>query len=211
MGAISGGIGYLRFKVIEGDDTKSQFTRAINARKFTPLQPGADHNESAGWVALEAPFDDGDDIKRDQYEFGDRIIIVYRHDQWVISKPRLRRETRLRIAKICAEEGKPVDEVGKAFVKAVERAVLIDMRRQSTPMTKLVECVWTPSRGEMRAMGRGNMVCEQVVSLFERTFGVRCELANHATRAVAMYADSTKETRALARTFPTLNALRAAQ
>lgn len=209
MGVISGGMGYLRFKVTAGDDAKSQFTRTINTRKFTPLSPGAEQNESAGWVALEAPFDDGDDIRREQYEFGDRIIIVYRHDQWVISKPRLKRETRLRIAKICQEEGKPVDEVGKAFIKAVERAVMIDMRRQSTPRTKLIECVWTPSRGEMRAFGRGNVVCEQVVSLFERTFGVRCELAVHSARAIAMTEGDTKKTRALARTFPTLNALRA--
>lgn len=205
MGVMNGAIGYLRFKTTTGDDAKTQFTRAINARRFHALSPGDDAVESAGWVAIEAPFDDDGDIEREAYMFGDRIVIVYRQDQWVISRPRLRRETKLRVAKICADEGKDPSEVGRAFMKAIERAVMIDMRRQSTPRTKLVECVWTPSRSEMRAFGRGTIVTERVASLFERTFGVRVDLAVPAVRAVGVVGEDARLTKALSRVSPTLN------
>ncbi len=199
MGAVNGSISFLRFKTAPGDKTP-QYTRSINARRFQALNPGEDANESAGWVAVEAPFDDENDIEKEQYTFGERIVIVYRQDTWVISKFRLRRETKLRVAKICEEESKSPDEVGRAFVKAVERSVLIDLRRRSTPRTKLVECVWTPERGEMRAFGRGIVVTERVSALFERTFGVRCDLAVPAVRAVELVGEDARLTKALSRT-----------
>lgn len=204
MGALNGAIGFLRFKVTS-DDKQPQLTKSINSRRFQPLSPSNDALESAGWVALEAPFDDEGNIEREQYTFGDRIVIVYRQDTWVISRPRLRRETKLRVAKICEEEGKPPDEVGRVFIKAVERAVLIDLRRMSTPRTKLVECIWTPARGELRAFGRGTVVTERVAMLFERTFGVRVELAVPAVRAVESTAKDPRLTKALSRISPDLS------
>lgn len=188
MGALRGSLGYLRF-LVDGDVAKNPGTtyeKAIEARRFMPLRPTGDTMESAGWVPLEAPFDDEMPIGRESFLFGDLIVVAYREDKYAIPKPLLQRETKKRIEKIIREEKKDPDTISKAFIKAVEGAVLVELKAQTIPRTKLVDVVWDTQKGEVRVFGRGTVATERISSLFERTFQVRVELGSYAARAFAL-------------------------
>ncbi len=185
MGALRGSLSYLRF-LVEGEPAKnpgSTYEKALEARRFMPLSPGGDVNESAGWVPAEAPFDDEMPITRDVFLFGDIVAVTYREDAYRIPRPLLQRETKKRIDKIVRDEKKDPGDIGRAFVKAVEQAVLLELKKQTIPRSKLVDVVWDTSTREMRVFGRGTVVTERVASLVERTFQVRVELGTYAARA----------------------------
>ena len=185
MGALRGSMSYLRF-LVDGEVAKSAGTtyeKALEARRFLPLSPTAEVMESAGWVPLEAPFDDDVPITRDVFLFGDIVAVTYREDAYRIPRPLLQRETKKRIDKIVREEKRDPESIGRAFVKAVEHAVLIELKGQTIPRSKLVDVIWDTNKKEIRVFGRGTVATERVSSLFERTFQVRVELATYAARA----------------------------
>jgi recombination associated protein RdgC len=188
MGALAGSLSYLRF-LVSGPvpkDPASAYEKALESRRFLPLLPEQEVSESAGWMPLEAPFDEGLPLTRDLFLFGDRIAVAYREDKWAIPKPVLKRETHKRIEKIIKEEKKHPDEIGKAFTKAVELAVLAELKRKTLPRTKIVDVVWDLGRREVRVFARGTIATERIASLFERTFQVRIEPGNYAARAFAL-------------------------
>ncbi len=185
MGALNGSLSYVRF-LVDGDLPKnpgSALEKSIESRRFSPLSPTQETTESAGWVATEAPFDDGRPLTRDLFLFGDLVALTYREDKWAVPRPLLKRETAKRIQKIVDEEKKDPDSIGRAFIKAVEAAVLIELKQKTFPRTKLVDVVWDTRRREARVFGRGTIVTERVASLFERTFGARVEVGVYAARA----------------------------
>jgi len=185
VGALNGSLSYIRF-LIDGDLPKNPgatLEKSLESRRFTPLSPSQDTAESAGWVATEAPFDDGRPLTRDLFLFGDLVVVTYREDKWAVPRPLLKRETARRIQKIIDEEKKDPDSIGKAFVKAVEAAVLVELKQRTFPRSKLVDVVWDTKRREARVFGRGTIVTERVASLFERTFGPRVDVGVYAARA----------------------------
>lgn len=188
MGALAGSLGYLRF-LVDGEAANNPgatYERAIEARRFLPLSPAAEPLESAGWAPLEAPYDDELAITRDLFLFGDLIAVSYREDRYAIPRPLLKRETRRRLDKIVREEGKDARSLGRAFIKAVEAAVLAEMKAKTLPHTRLCDVVWDTSKREMRVFGRGTLATERVASLIERTFQVRVELGSYAARAFTL-------------------------
>lgn len=185
MGALRGSLSYLRF-IVEGDVAKNAGTtyeKAIESRRFVPLRPTADTMESAGWVPMEAPFDDDMPLSRDAFLFGELIAVAYREDKFSIPKALLQRETKKRIDKIVREEKKDPGDISRAFVKAVEAAVLVELKGQTIPRSKIVDVIWDLTRKELRVFGRGTIATERIASLFERTFQVRVELASYPARA----------------------------
>lgn len=188
MGALRGSLSYVRF-LVDGDaadNPGSTYEKSMQSRRFLPLSPTAETMDSAGWVPLEAPFDDELKITRDLFLFGDLIGITYREDKYAIPRALLQRETKKKIDRIIKEEKKDPDEIGRAFVKAVEATVLVELKAQTIPRTKLVDVVWDIPRKEVRVFGRGTIVTERLASLFERTFQVRVELASYAARAFSL-------------------------
>ena len=185
MGVLAGSLSYMRF-LIDGEPPKnpgSTFEKAIAARRFVPLQPSQESPESAGWVAAEAPFDDELALTRDLFLFGDLVVLAYREDKWAIPRPVVKREVQKRIQKIIAEEKKSPDDIGKAFVKAVEQSIIAELKAKTLPRTKIVDVVWDMGRGEARVFGRGTVATERVASLFERTFQVKVDPGPWAARA----------------------------
>lgn len=188
MGALKGSLSYLRF-LVEGDaapNAGTAYEKSLQSRRFLPLSPTAETMESAGWVPLEAPYDDELKITRDLFLFGDLIAVAYREDKFAIPKPLLQRETKKRIEKIIKEEKKDPEELSRAFIKAVEASVLVELKAQTIPRSKLVDVIWDLPRKEVRVFGRGTIVTERLASLFERTFQVRAELASYPARAFSL-------------------------
>ena len=185
MGALAGSLSYMRF-LVDGDPPKNPgpaFEKTLESRRFTPLNPAMEASESAGWVATEAPFDDDLPITRGMFLFGDLVVVSYREDKWAIPKPVLKRETQKRIQQIIDEEKKDPETIGKAFVKAVQDSVLVQLKQKSLPRSKIIDVVWDMSKGEARVFGRGTVVSERLASLFERTFQVRVDIGPWAARA----------------------------
>lgn len=185
MGALAGSLSYMRF-LLEGappNNPGAAFEKAIAARRFAPLAPSQDTSESAGWVPAEAPFDDELAVTRDLFLFGDIVVLAYREDKWAIPRPVVKREVQKRIKKIIDEEKKDPDSIGKAFVKAVEESIIVELKQKTLPRSKVIDVVWDMSRGEARVFGRGTIVTERVASLFERTFQVKVDVGPWAARA----------------------------
>jgi DNA recombination-dependent growth factor C len=185
MGALQGSLSYLRF-FVDGDlprDPASSFERSIHPRRFSPASPTADPPESTGWVATEAPFDDDSEIGRGLFWFGSRVVITYREDKYVVSKSAVRRAMHQKLTDIEKAENKNRTDMTRAFLKAVERSVTVELRTKSQPRTSLVDIVWDVERKEARVFGRGKMVTERLALLFERTFGMRLVMAVPAARA----------------------------
>ena len=188
MGALNGSLSYLRF-LVDGDPPPNPGTaweKALQSRRFVPLLAHQDSGDSAGWVPTEAPFDDERKLTRDLFLFGDLVAVTYREDKWSIPRPLLKRETTRRLERIIAEEKKDPNDIGRAFIKAVEQAVLIELKQKSFPRSKLVDVIWDTARKEARVFGRGTVATEKVASLFERTFQVRVDVGSYAARAFAL-------------------------
>lgn len=188
MGALNGSLSYMRL-MVEGDlpnNPGTTFEKSLESRRFTPLSPGADVAEAGGWVPLEAPFDDELPLTRDLFLFGDLVAITYREDKWAIPRQVLKREVARRLKKIVDEEGKDPDTMTKAFMKAVEDAVLSELKQKTMPRTKLIDVIWDMKRGEARVFGRGTVVNERLASLFERTFKMKVDIGPWAARAFAL-------------------------
>jgi hypothetical protein len=188
MGALRGSLSYLRF-FVDGDvadHAGSAYEKALEARRFLPLRPTGETLESAGWVPLEAPFHDDAPLSRDVFLFGELIAVTYREDKYAIPRPLLQRETKKRIDKIVKDEHKDPDTISRAFIKAVEGAVLSELKAQTIPRSKLVDVIWDTTRREARVFGRGTIATERVSSLFERTFRVRVELGAYPARAFGL-------------------------
>ena len=188
MGALKGTMSYLRF-LVDGDVAKnpgSTYEKSLESRRFMPLRPTGDTMDSAGWVPLEAPFDEDMKLTRDVFLFGELIAVTYREDKYAIPRPLLQRETKKRIEKIIKDEKKDPDTISRAFIKAVEGAVLVELKGNTIPRTKLVDVIWDTTRKEARVFGRGTVATERVSSLFERTFQVRVELGSYAARAFTL-------------------------
>lgn len=188
MGALRGSLSYLRY-LVDGDvpdNPGTAWEKSLQSRRFLPLNPQGETLESAGWVPLEAPFDDDTRMSRDLFLFGDIVAVGYREDKYAIPRPLLQRETRKRIEKIVREEKKDPDELSRAFIKAVEATVLVELKARTIPRSKVIDVVWDLARKEVRVFGRGTIVTERLSSLFERTFQMRMELGSYAARAFAL-------------------------
>jgi DNA recombination-dependent growth factor C len=185
MGALRGSLSYLRF-LVDGEMAENPgatYEKALEARRFMPLNPAADTMDSAGWVPLEAPFDDEMPIGRQSFLFGETIAVTYREDKYSIPRPLLQRETKKKLAQILQEEKKDPESLTKGFIKAVEQSVLVELKSKTLPRTKLVDVIWDTNKKQARVFGRGTVATERIASLFERTFQVRIELGSYAARA----------------------------
>lgn len=190
MSVLNGSQSFTRF-LVDGDVAAAgAIEKAVEARRFLPLSPTGEVSQSAGWVPLEAPFDDELAITRDVLVFGDLIAIAYREDTYRIPRALLVRETKKRLDKIAVDEKKPRDEMGRAFIKAVEQSVLVELKGKTIPRAKIVDVLWDTTRGEVRVYAMGAIATERVASIFERTFQVRIEVASYAARAFTVDLDS---------------------
>jgi len=152
---------------------------SVRARRFVPIDKDGEAVEAAGWAAPDDPLDDDFVIDESTFAVGDLRCLAYREDRIVLPRPLLKSHAKKRLVEL-EESG---EEVTKATRQAVEAAVASELRRTTRPKTRIVELVWDLERQEVRAFGRGPMVLERVVAIFERTFGLRLEPATYARRA----------------------------
>lgn len=184
MGALMGNASYLRF-FVDGEPPAAfadVFEQAIEARRFTPLTDKSEEMESSGWVPLEDPFDDELPITRERFIFGDLIALSYREDKFALPRPIVKRRVRLKLEELAAQG----EKVAKGKKKAVELAVIAELKKKVLPRAKAIDLVWDTTRQELRIFGKGLMATERAVAHFERTFAVGVNHATWAGRAFSL-------------------------
>lgn len=184
MGAVKGSSSYLRF-IVEGEPPSNFgeiFEQAIEARRFAPLTAESSEDECAGWVPIDAPFDDEMPITRDRFHFGDLLVLAYREDKLSIPRSVLQHHIKKKLDAL-EEQG---EELNKQIIKAVELATLAELRQKVLPRPRVLDLIWDYPRQEVRIFGRGPMATERATAIFERTFALRLVQASYATRAFSL-------------------------
>lgn len=184
MGALKGSSTYLRF-LVDGEppaNFTSLFEQAVEARRFLPLLPSAPEEESAGWVPIEAPFDDDVPITRDRFHFGDLIALAYREDKISVPKAVVAHRVKKKLEEL-EQQG---ERLTKQKISAVELAVMSELRKKVLPKSRVMDVVWDIRRRELRVFGRGPMATERAAACFERTFALRAQLGTWAARAFSL-------------------------
>jgi hypothetical protein len=181
MGALSGNSNYLRFGVTGEPPNRMGdiFEQAIEARRFQPLNARSEENESAGWVAIEDPYDDDTPITRDRFAFGDLIALAYREDKFSVPRPLIKQLLKKKLAQL-EEKG---EKLNRQKRKAAEQAAVAELKKRSLPRPRVMDVVWDLTRSQVRIFGRGAMATERAVACFERTFAVRLGSPHWASRA----------------------------
>jgi len=193
MGVFKGSMSYVRFFAGKTDKNLSVYEKSIVSRAFIPLTPNADM--SIGWVDAADPYGPNHSIPYNAYAFGDLVVLAYRKDTHSVPKHILREEVRKRLEKIKEEEGAD-KEFNRAFLKAVDAAVLNELRAKSLPKSKVIPLVWNTKTGEVKVFGTGTAVYENVIPLFERTFEVRADSAEYGPQTQVLGL-SPRETKTL--------------
>ena len=183
MGILSGSLTYLRFRV-EGTappNFTEIFEEALGVRRFIPLHPEGEDNESFGFVPLQKPYADDEPILNDQFLFGDCIALGYREDSISFPKAMMRDLVQKRLSE---RQEKNQSDRGAVAKQAVQAAIMSEMRRRILPKSKVVDCFWDLSRNEVRLFARGKGISERFVALFEQTFQVKLRLKTFADAAI---------------------------
>lgn len=203
MSATHGSMNYIRFFVVGDVPAPEAIEKGLEARAFVPLSPSAEMPEVMGWVTAEKPDDHERKLTRADVIFGTLILVAVREDRWVIPRDVVKRLAAKRAKKIAADEGYAdgVDGISRTMMKAIETAIVAELRNRLLPRSKVAQVVWDTKLNEIRVFGRGTFVRERVASLFERTFGVALSEAHPAKRA-ALIALDPKNRAVLARLSP---------
>jgi recombination associated protein RdgC len=183
VGILSGSLTYLRFRA-EGT-VPSNFTKifeeALRFRRFVPLQPEGEDNESFGFVSLQKPYADEDSILNDQFLFGDCIALGYREDVISFPKAMMRDLVQKRLNEHHEKHQAKRDAQTKQIIQT---ALMSEMRKRILPKSKVVDFFWDLSRKEVRFFARGKGITDRFVNLFEQTFHVKLHLKTFAETAV---------------------------
>lgn len=184
MGVVKGALTYVRFKV-EGEVPSNYvgvFEQAIEVRRFVPLHPEGEDNESVGWVPMHRPYADDEPVLNDHFLFGERVVVGYREDAMRFPKAMIKDLVQ---QKMDVYREKNHVEASNQIRHAAESAVMSEMRSRILPNSKVVDVQWDLSRGEVRFFARGKGICERFVALFEQTFQVRLKQMNFAELALS--------------------------
>lgn len=185
MGVFRGTIQYTRF-VVEGDlaaDWLSQAEASLHLRRFVPLHEDGNDVESMGWVMAQSPFADDKELLNDTFFFDGRVILAFRCDKIRMPKPYIKELVKKRIEEQRKRLG---DEPSRTTCKAIEEAVLYEVRRRVFPKSQVVDFCWDVNLGHLRLFGRGKTLVENFTKLFEQTFGLKVHQKTFAEQALSL-------------------------
>lgn len=176
MAILSGSMTYLRFAVLgtPPNNLIENFERAISIRRFVPLHPEGQDEESAGWVSIQRPYLDEEPVLNDQFLFQERIVLGYREDKISLPKAMLRDLIEQRVL-----------EFPDTNRQEIEAAVMSELRRRVLPKSKVVDVLWDLSRCELRLFARGQGLVERFEKLFEQTFQMRIKQLTYPEMALS--------------------------
>lgn len=174
MAILSGSISYLRFSVTGNvpNSLVEFFEKSLAIRRFAPLHPEGRDLESSGWVTIQNPYLDDQRILNHQFLYGDLVILGYREDSIKYPKAMLKDLVACRL-----------QEHPESNRKAVEDAVMAELRHRLLPRSKVVDVLWDLSKQQVRFFAKGKSLAERFQKLFEQTFQMKIEPLDYAYMA----------------------------
>lgn len=179
-------------------DHRQRFAKSLTRYAFVPIDPTTDRRRALGWVNPLQLLDA--DLTWDKVIFGDHVVLGLRVDERKISKPMLR----ARVAQVLSERRreKPGVRITREEQSQVARAIESEMLAQTPPVTTVQEVGWNTRTGMVWFSSASKKANEEMMDLFERTFGVRVIPLVPLTAAEAFTEKQGKGGAALERTTP---------
>lgn len=185
MGVFKGTIQYTRLSV-EGElpsDWIGHFETSLKLRRFVPLHEEGSDVESQGFVLAQAPFDDEAELLNTSFYFDNRIILAFRRDTIRLPKAYMKELVKKRIEE---QRQKLGEEPPRKTCKAIEEAVIYEVRKRVFPKSQIVDFAWDLEKKQVRLFGRGKSLIENFTKLFEQCFGLKIQPYSFAEQALGI-------------------------
>jgi recombination associated protein RdgC len=185
VGVFRGTIQYTRF-FVDGDlpsDWIGHFEASLKLRRFVPLHEEGSDVETQGFALAQCPFKDEAELLNTHFYYDGRIILAFRRDTIRLPKAYLKELIKKRIE---VQRVKLGEEPSRKTCKAIEEAVIYEVRRRVFPKSQIVDLCWDINKGELRLFGRGKSLIENFTKLFEQCFPLKLRPKNFAEQAMAI-------------------------
>jgi recombination associated protein RdgC len=169
--ALRGSLTYSRF-FVDGDvpeDFREKFMRAIRLRAMKPLEPEEEDLERSGWCKVGEPFQI--DLHYEDAFYNEYLNLGVRTDKWQLPSTILKQ--RVREAEAAYLEKKGRERLGRAEKAELKEMVARKLRKQTAPVTRMVDVSWSMNEGVVRFFSHAEKAAGNMSELFFRTFGLR--------------------------------------
>jgi hypothetical protein len=171
MPALRGSLTYTRY-FVEGELPPSfheKFLKAIRLRAMKPLEPDDEVSERSGWCRLGEPLET--DLSGEDVFYNNYVNLGFRTDRWMIPGSMLRNKMR-------EAEKLYLQKKGRERLTRTERAELKELvskklRRQLTPVTRVIDVSWSLDEGVLRFFSHGPKQGAFLDALFTKTFALK--------------------------------------
>jgi hypothetical protein len=185
VGVFKGPIQYTRF-IVEGDlpkDYLGEFEASLKLRRFVPLHEEGSDVESMGFVLAQCPFNDDAELLNSHFYFDSRLILAFRRDTIKLPKAYMKELVKKRIEELRHKLG---EEPPRKSCKAIEEAVIYEVRKRVFPKSQIADMCWDVTRNEVRLFGRGQSLIENFTKLFEQSFSLKLRQRSFAEQALSI-------------------------
>lgn len=185
MGVFKGNIQYTRFTV-EGElpkDWIGQFEASLQLRRFVPLHEEGSDVETQGFVLAQCPFNDDAELLNTHFYYDGRLILAFRRDTIKLPKAYMKELVKKRIEEQRVRLG---EEVPRKTCKAIEEAVIYEVRKRVFPKSQIADLCWDIHKNELRLFGRGKSLIENFTKLFEQCFSLKIRPNGFAEQALSI-------------------------
>ena len=171
MPALSGSLTYARL-FVEGElptDYRERFIETLRLRAMKPLEADDAMPERSGWCALNDPYELA--LGYEQVFYNNFLNLGFRTDRWSIPASLLR--ANIREAEAVHLEKKGRERLSKREREEIKEFVLRQMRRQTTPVVRVIDFSWSLEEGVVRFFSHSQRPTLTMMELFTKTFGLK--------------------------------------
>lgn len=168
MGAFSGGLTYLRYRVRDPlpEGWRDNFQAAITAHAFKDIDPASEEERALGWCSALFALDT--ELFPEQYLHNEYLVLALRIDTLSVPGPLLRLQAELEARRVMAEQQR--DSLNRYERAEIKERVKLALRKRILPGVKAVDMVWHLDSGVLRFWTASEKLNLEFVELFESTF-----------------------------------------
>jgi recombination associated protein RdgC len=171
MPALSGSLTYARL-FVDGDipdDYRERFVNTLRLRAMKPLEADDDMPERSGFCVLGDPYEL--ELSYERVFYNDFVNLGFRTDRWAIPPALLR--ANVREAETAYLEKKGRERLTKREKNEIKDLVLRQMRKQSTPVVRVIDLSWSLDEGIVRFFTHAQKPTLLMSDLFTKVFGLK--------------------------------------
>jgi recombination associated protein RdgC len=171
MPVLSGSLTYARL-FVEGEipaDFRERFINTLRLRAMKPLDADDEQPERSGWCVLGDPYEL--ELSYEKVFYNDYMNLGFRTDRWAIPPALLRANVREAEAAYLEKKGR--ERLTKRERTEIKELVLKQMRRQTTPVVRVIDLSWSLDEGIVRFFSHSQRPTAAMLDLFEKTFALK--------------------------------------